>query len=499
MITNACYDGKCLQNPFYYDELITISSWMKFMQVRNQTEIFNMVYLAAQKGDQAALVQLVSQKVMLDPKDASQIYTPAGKLATEGNEAAVNLLQSFGASDDYIALGYASVGNHKEAERMRREKGVRLDYLLLGAAMFNNNDYTRNLLTRFKIHPEFAVLGATYRGDEAFVDELFSSIDKIDVIQIARLAQLNALVTSGRLFQGSQLRDKFIFSGDYLKHAETITRINPENIFYYRQLLNPNKNFPIALNLRDPQLNLSAEKILVHMDHSRYWSSRPILVYELAFVKSQELLKKLSETAKIMLNRSDPYVPFVSTSFHNNCYLHFEECCQQALTLQSHMQIYLFDFDQAHEFIVNKPLAEALAAFALKDARLPYLATSLSSELLGDMTRKYLLASAKRMLDERLQRHYEEHYSMWNPCSGMGQHLERTQSLREACLNASPRQIHKLVMLQFGLFNGTIKLAADPAKPKHEQPLVSDAKNNGFYAAVKEIVESPRFKIFSGN
>jgi hypothetical protein len=56
----------------------------------------------------------------MDALDSRSLFTPPGRLAREGNHAAVKLLLELGADPGCAAMGAASVGDDNFAEFLRR-------------------------------------------------------------------------------------------------------------------------------------------------------------------------------------------------------------------------------------------------------------------------------------------------------------------------------------------------------------------------------------------
>jgi hypothetical protein len=483
---------------------------------RSTRDNFAAIYAAAKRKDQAGLAELVNRKISLDTKDARNLFTPSANLAAAGDEAAVNLLRSFGASEDYIAMGYASAGNVAAAEKLRREKGVSIKYLVLGASLHVDHEYALWLQDKYKLSAELLISGAAYRGDDRFVEELIFYIDDEDEKQLARLAQINALISAGKLQQALQIRQVCEFDCENVIFADTLLKCNSLNIFNYRDLIKQSSVCGLgsagiphysAVQLRDPEVQAhDATYVISCMDSSGFLNTEALLVYELAFVSNPDFLTRLNLAATKILKEHDAFYEFIDPPFYNECFKKFDRCYRRAVKIQAVMNECHFDFDQAHEFVVNPLVRDGLHAILAmqglswkqQSAIVLKLSTELPSALLEDMTKKYLLWSTKFIIDARLQRHYKT-FNTWNPYDWQRGHLDRTESLRLACKTGNPDQIQCWLMLQFGLFNGTIKLTADLARPKHEQPLASADIKSEFYAVVKEIVESPRFKIFSGN
>jgi len=88
------------------------------------SEDFMAIYAAAKAGDKERLLQLKTEHYFMDIYDSRSLFTPAGRLAREGNHAAVKLLLQLGADPGYAAMGAASIGDNDFAEFLRRKHGA---------------------------------------------------------------------------------------------------------------------------------------------------------------------------------------------------------------------------------------------------------------------------------------------------------------------------------------------------------------------------------------
>ena len=74
------------------------------------------IYQAAKIKNPVMLKKLLGQGIFIDERYQNSLFTPAGKLASEGNKRAVSFLIQFGANVDDIALGAAISGQRDYAE-----------------------------------------------------------------------------------------------------------------------------------------------------------------------------------------------------------------------------------------------------------------------------------------------------------------------------------------------------------------------------------------------
>lgn len=120
---------------------------------------FQRIYLAAKELDNEALAALMQQEVCIDVLDEQGLFTPAGKIASEGkltpkkqtteqdkavaerNVRALKLLLSFRAHPDSIGAGAAYAGEFEYAEYCRNELGADVSQIAAGAARVNSKDH----------------------------------------------------------------------------------------------------------------------------------------------------------------------------------------------------------------------------------------------------------------------------------------------------------------------------------------------------------------------
>ena len=147
------------------------------MQTRKGTQSnfssdFGLIYEAAKAGNIPALDGLLNGNINVDVRDHLGLFTPAAKLAAEGNDSAVNLLAAVGANNDFIAMGYASTGKIEKADNLRKTKGISLKYLAIGAAMHEDHAYAEKLRAQYELYPSWFVYGATLAGHHDYVSTL---------------------------------------------------------------------------------------------------------------------------------------------------------------------------------------------------------------------------------------------------------------------------------------------------------------------------------------
>lgn len=131
---------------------------------------FELIYRAASTENAEGLAGLTDGKISVDVCDELGLFTPAAKLAAEGNDDAVKLLMAFHARKDFIAMGYACVGNVKKAEQFRKEFGVNIKMLAMGAAMHKDHTYAEQLRKQFELRPDWLVFGAAFAGHTEYLE-----------------------------------------------------------------------------------------------------------------------------------------------------------------------------------------------------------------------------------------------------------------------------------------------------------------------------------------
>ena len=100
---------------------------------------FNEIYEAAQDKNKEMLDQAL-QHVSIDVR-TGQWYSPACKLAAEGDFEAATWLQQRGANVNDIACGAARGGHEAYAERLRRDHSADVNWIALGAAWGGHEAY----------------------------------------------------------------------------------------------------------------------------------------------------------------------------------------------------------------------------------------------------------------------------------------------------------------------------------------------------------------------
>jgi hypothetical protein len=182
---------------------------------------FNCIYEFAIKDNRPALTVLFNSNVYIDVRDHNGLLTPAALLAAEGNHEAVALLQSLGANNDFIAMGYASVGNTKMAGILRQEHGASIKYLAIGAAMHGNHEYAEELRIKYNLNPDWLIFGAAFAGHHDYVTALMSlqnarhkpgvplPISELKLQEMAICAKVKGYVMGGFKKEVVQILDEF--------------------------------------------------------------------------------------------------------------------------------------------------------------------------------------------------------------------------------------------------------------------------------------------------
>lgn len=137
---------------------------------------FKLIYEAARDENAEGLAGLTDGKINIDVVDEIGLFTPAAKLAFEGNNDAVTLLMSFNARKDFIAMGYARAGNVEKAEQLRKEFGVNIKMLAMGAAMHKDHTYAEQLRKQFELRPDWLVFGAAFAGHDDYLEFVSSRL-----------------------------------------------------------------------------------------------------------------------------------------------------------------------------------------------------------------------------------------------------------------------------------------------------------------------------------
>lgn len=130
---------------------------------------FKLIYDAATEDN---LVALDMKKLCIDVRDNKGLFTPAAKLAAEGNDNAVDALAAYHPNKKFIAMGYASTGKVDQADKLRREDGVSLKCLAIGAAMQPNPIYAESLRLHYDLHLDWLVFGAAFAGRHEYLTKL---------------------------------------------------------------------------------------------------------------------------------------------------------------------------------------------------------------------------------------------------------------------------------------------------------------------------------------
>jgi hypothetical protein len=145
---------------------------------QKNSSLFDQIYEIAKnvKNDKDAF-QKISQIIkidfrLIDVRDGSGMYTPASKLAIEGNTEAVELLMKLGAYVGQIALDVAAMGNRECAETLRINYGASPSYIAMGAAFNKNREYAEDLRINHRANVNAIAAGAAQVGDRDYAEIL---------------------------------------------------------------------------------------------------------------------------------------------------------------------------------------------------------------------------------------------------------------------------------------------------------------------------------------
>lgn len=142
------------------------------------------IYQAAKIKNPVMLKKLLGQGIFIDERYQNSLFTPAGKLASEGNKRAVSFLIQFGANVDDIALGAAISGQRDYAEDLRINYQANANAIAQGAAYGGYFDYTEYLRINHHVPVGHIAAGAAWGGH----------FDYAEYLRVKYRANLNDLV-----------------------------------------------------------------------------------------------------------------------------------------------------------------------------------------------------------------------------------------------------------------------------------------------------------------
>jgi hypothetical protein len=462
---------------------------------------FMPIYQAAKDDDRRELNRLFKLYGTVDIKDEIHVFTPAARLASEGFHDAVELLRMLGASDDYIAMGYASKNFRKEAEELRVRRGVKLKHLVIGAAMNADKAYAEDLRKMYRLRPEWLVLGASYAKNFYYVNQLMSLECDDMVRQDTLFAHVNGCVLAGELgfaeAVAARYKDdknistlmKLLMTADtdesettrsltsYSRLLKAFSTIEDEDL-YIESTKQPLK-FGSRLNkvdaMSDPAL------IIADLAVSCHFYNRELLEYALAFAELA-LLDKLSS----VVSSVDDNLSVQMKDFR------IEDAIRVAKDIKLAMSKYDFNYDEARYFVNSESLRKLMSEIAQleplkRDESMReywWKHSDLPSDILQKILAKYRLAVAKEYVCQKGQEYVD---TTWTVTSN---HKERVASLHYAVSHAeSLPQLRNIAFKQFGMFIGVRKGSHETDAPKHEQDLTNKTQAT-LYKKLEEVFES---------
>jgi adenosyl cobinamide kinase/adenosyl cobinamide phosphate guanylyltransferase len=137
--------------------------------------LFDRIYTIAKSTETQSILpelkKILTQDTCLDVRD-SQGNTVAGKLAAEGNQAAVKELMKLGANINLIAYG-AALGGHREyAEWLRHHYGADASWIAQGAARGGDREYSEWLRQHHRANVSWIAMGAAQGGHQDYAEWL---------------------------------------------------------------------------------------------------------------------------------------------------------------------------------------------------------------------------------------------------------------------------------------------------------------------------------------
>jgi hypothetical protein len=197
---------------------------------RGTDDYFTSIYNLAKNKDRDLLETLLKNNVCIDVLDNRGLFTPAGKLAAEGQKDAADLLMALGADASQVAMGYASAGDMLSAEKLRLTKAISLIKLGMGAAMYKDVSYANWLVSHQGAHPGWMAVGAGFVGNRAFAESIARKMG----------ISLEAHIAHGEVWSGDcrQAKDvKKLAMGGYFEDAVALAKLTVNPTDYVAQLV----------------------------------------------------------------------------------------------------------------------------------------------------------------------------------------------------------------------------------------------------------------------
>jgi virulence-associated protein VapD len=501
------------------------------MIARIQSKDFNDILEAARKLDKGALLRLKHKRGTLDIKDDLGIATPAAYFAYKCMTGhpdsviapqAIDLLRKLGASNDYIAMGYAAAGNFTEAERLRNQFGVRLKPLAIGAAMCADTSYADKLLLQYQLPTTWLIYGATLVGNYSYAEAFANKIDEDDdLYKFIKITQLKAAKQSGQIDHAVKIkltekndalrvRLDTLFLSDSASVKSTASRC--KNEIRKEELCVKSTTIPKGARLSKLTNHDNLEEVIIWMEEGGYFHNNAIITYEFSFIKDEAFIEKLCCAADRLSEKAKQSV-FAMFSDEEPS-VNYRQCQRQARLIRRLMAQFLFDYDQATAYLKMQDLKALFFHLVYKSQEVDFLMamvrgmTGLTLESTQDLLEKYFLFHAKTYaaikLDNLSKKHGAGGVFSYLYQTNSTQKLDRVHSLLAAVPNLKNfNELEDVLLVQHGLFSGSLQLEPNSLAPKHMQPLSNHDKTCELNPLVDEILMSkyldrnnmPRVKI----
>ncbi|CDZ77292.1 DNA phosphorothioation system restriction enzyme [Legionella massiliensis] len=158
--------------------------WFMVLKWKSLINYFDTIYNLAKEGKKEELKKLLSSPfISVDVRKVGSDLTPAELLAFENEQAAVNLLISFGANVDLIGRGAARAGNINFCELLRRDYEADINIIAIGAAEHLKPSY-RQLLQAEGASISSLAEGAAAQADWELTSKL--NLQGADIRAVAR-------------------------------------------------------------------------------------------------------------------------------------------------------------------------------------------------------------------------------------------------------------------------------------------------------------------------
>ncbi len=131
-----------------------------------EIKLFDQVYWLAKQGNKTLLKKMHDAGFCLDVLDTSAIYTPAMKLAREGDKEAVALLVNLGVNIEKVAKGFAIGGDDNEVQLYHSHYGVCANEIATGFAMGKHHAKAQAYITYHDAEPTSVAEGYAYINNQ---------------------------------------------------------------------------------------------------------------------------------------------------------------------------------------------------------------------------------------------------------------------------------------------------------------------------------------------